>query len=221
MNSLHYDLVMSEITIQNRLFRLWRIRNLDDLVDQVSDALFDEDERLPYWAELWPSAYALTEFILTWPEKIARKSVLELGCGLGLTSMGIAVCRPAHFIATDYENDALEHCRRNFNANDLPLPELMEMDWRRPHLTDTFDVIAASDVVYEQRFFEPLIRLFGRYLKPEGRILLAEPNRSVARGFFGKLVMAGFSFERYDMPVVQDAQKITVTIYEIYKTKTG
>ncbi len=38
--------------------RLLRVRDLDALVSRVSDQDFAEDERLPYWAELWPSAIA-------------------------------------------------------------------------------------------------------------------------------------------------------------------
>ncbi|RMH62641.1 MAG: methyltransferase domain-containing protein [Calditrichaeota bacterium] len=219
MHTLKYDLILTEIPIAGRLFKVWRVRNLDELVDQVSEEQFDKDERLPYWAELWPSAQALAAFLLEHAAYLAGRSVLELGCGLGLTTMAAALCAPGRFVATDYEPDALAHCRRNFECNGLTPPEWHELDWRAPQLDETFDVLLASDVVYEQRFFEPLIRVFTRFLKPDGRILLAEPNRGVARGFFGKLAMAGFTFERRDFPVMQDGRTITVSIYDIQLSK--
>ena len=48
---------------------------------------FEDDEFLPYWAELWPSGIALAEGgeIVSLP--LAGLRVLELGCGLGLPAL--------------------------------------------------------------------------------------------------------------------------------------
>ncbi|MGD9899723.1 MAG: methyltransferase [Calditrichaceae bacterium] len=179
------DLMTEEFRINDQRVVIERIRNLDELVDQVSDDLFNEDERLPYWAELWPSAIAISRFVAAHPDLIGDKSVLELGCGLGLSSLFIALQNPASLLLTDYEQPALEMSLRNFKLNNISLPETAILDWRQPELNRLFEVIIASDILYEKRFFSPLIRLFGKFLEPGGRIIIAEPNRNIAKEFVG------------------------------------
>ncbi len=211
-------LYQDKISIAGQSFVLERIKNLDDLVDEISDALFNEDERLPYWAELWPSAHALTEFIVESPALFKDKDILELGCGMGLTTLALARGNPQKLLATDYEQPALDATRRNFNLNGSAQNiSLQLLDWRSPNLNQKYEMIVASDVVYEERFFQPLIDLFQNFLAEKGTIILAEPNRSTARTFFGKLALAGFQFKNSDKFVNQNGKKIKVTIYTITK----
>ena len=213
--------IEESIRIAGKHFILRRVKNLDDLVDKISDELFNEDERLPYWAELWPSAQALTEYILQSAEKFRKKEILELGCGMGLTTMALAQLKPKSLLATDYEQAALQNTKENFVLNNISgHADLQLLDWRNPQLDKTYDIIVASDVAYEQRFFMPLIELFDKYLVENGRVILAEPNRTIARTFFGKLALAGFDFETTDKFVVQDSKTIKVTIYDIFKIKS-
>jgi ETFB lysine methyltransferase len=206
------------ILIAGQSFVLERIKNLDDLVDEISDELFNEDERLPYWAELWPSAHALTEFILENPTVFNDKNILELGCGMGLTTIALSLNNPKNLLATDYEQPALDATQRNFNLNGLTQNISVQLlDWRAPNLNQKYEMIVASDVAYEERFFQPLIDLFQNFLTEKGTIILAEPNRSIARIFFGKLALAGFQFKNIEKFVDQNGQKIRVTIYTITK----
>jgi len=198
-------------------FKLKRVKNLDELVDQVDDVAFAEDERLPYWAELWPSAIALSRFILSQPELFREKDVLELGCGLGLTSLALAQTDPARLLLTDYEQDALDLSAENFKLNNLPQPECALLDWRDPQLEETFDVLIASDVLYEERFFRPIINVLGNRLKKNGTCILAEPGRPIAKGFFELLLQAGFILKQTDEQVEQGNKIITVHIFLIKK----
>ena len=209
-----------KLTIARHTFLLERVKNLDDLVDEISDELFNEDERLPYWAELWPSAFALSEFILENPRIVKNKTVLELGCGMGLTTMALTMAKPGQFVATDYEQPALDSTKENFLLNKIKeIPTLQLLDWRKPNLNKKYELIIASDVAYEDRFFQPLIELFKNYLAESGEIFLAEPNRTIARTFFGKLALAGFEFEGTDKFIEQGGKEIKVTIYRIKHKK--
>jgi len=212
--------IKETIKIAGHSFILERVKNLDELVDQITDELFNEDERLPYWAELWPSARALTEFILQSPNIFKKKDVLELGCGLGLTSMALASVVPKSLLVTDYEEEALQTCAQNFVLNKIAVhPTFKQLDWRDATLDSRYERIVASDVAYEERFFQPLIDLFSNYLAENGRVILAEPNRNIARTFFGKLALADFDFSSSDKFVIQDGKTIKVTIYQIYRIK--
>ncbi|MEJ2055488.1 MAG: methyltransferase, partial [Calditrichaceae bacterium] len=129
---------------------LLRVANPDELVEQLSDEEFNKDERLPYWAELWPSAIGLSRFLINNPDLIQGKKILELGCGLGLTSMILIRNEPLEFVCTDYDNNALQITRKNFLKNKLKLPDLRYLDWRNPDLDKCFDCIVASDILYEK-----------------------------------------------------------------------
>jgi len=211
--NLEIELIKQIQRIGKRQFGLYRVRNLDALVDQVDDGMFAEDERLPYWAELWPSAIALSQYIYTHPLQILGNSVLELGCGLGLASMAIACQQPERFLVSDYEQDALMLTAMNFELNRMPPPQSKLVDWRRPALNENFDVIIAADVLYEKRFFTPLIELVKTYLKPAGTLILAEPGRPVAGKFFSELKNNAFVFRKETITVYQNGTEIRVRIY--------
>ncbi|HHJ52119.1 MAG TPA: methyltransferase domain-containing protein [Caldithrix abyssi] len=200
-------------------FRIRRVANVDELIDRISDEEFNRDERLPYWAELWPSAIGLSRFLLDQPELVRGKQVLELGCGLGLTSLVLQTLAPAELLITDYEPAALHWALENFRLNELTEPQTRLLDWRAPELTATFDRIVASDVLYEERFFLPLIKLVQRFLRPDGLLIIAEPGRPIARKFFDRLADAGFIREQRIEQVLQDERPIRVGIHLIQRDK--
>ena len=53
-----FDVVEHRLSVGGRVFELRHPRSADDLID---DEAFNRDERLPYWAEIWPSAFVLAE----------------------------------------------------------------------------------------------------------------------------------------------------------------
>ena len=61
----------------------------DDPESLIDEQRFEEDEFLPYWAELWPSGVALAGYVATLD--LAGRRVLELGCGLALPSFAAAL----------------------------------------------------------------------------------------------------------------------------------
>ncbi|MHB2154586.1 class I SAM-dependent methyltransferase [Calditrichota bacterium GD2] len=218
-DALKMDYLVKNIQFGERIFRLKKVKNLDALVDQISDELFAEDERLPYWAELWPSAIGLSRFLMRNPALIKNKRVLELGVGLGLTSLVIQSLEPQTLLLTDYETEALQVTAENFLLNGFERPEVQLLDWRNPRLNGLYDCIVASDVLYEERFFRPLILLFKNFLAGDGRVIIAEPNRAIARKFFKMLMDFGFFYDFTIIPVVQDGKTIQVHNYVVKRKK--
>jgi predicted nicotinamide N-methyase len=193
-------------------FCLERIVNLDDLVDQISDDVFNIDERLPYWAELWPSAIGLSRYILKNKNYFENKTILELGCGLGMTSLCLSHCTPSEFLVTDYEEEALNTLQTNFMINNISPPETKLMDWRQPDLDRKYQVIIGSDILYESKFFIPLLNLFGKLLSPGGNIFIAEPNRKLGKKFFELAQQRGYFVHSEVEKVKQDGKEIQVNI---------
>ena len=93
---MHSDPVEDTIVLAGRLLTLLRPASADELIDEGA---FDDDEFLPYWAELWPSGVALARAVETLDLRGSR--VLELGAGLGLPSLAAALCG-ADVLATDW-----------------------------------------------------------------------------------------------------------------------
>jgi len=131
----------------------------------IDEEAFVEDEFLPYWAELWPAATALAEAL---PD-VRGVRVVELGCGLGLTSL-VAAGKGADVTATDWAPDAIELLRENAKRNGLQLRAEVR-DWREPW-DETFDLALAADVLYEHRNVEPLLDRVSE-LAPEALVGLA------------------------------------------------
>jgi predicted nicotinamide N-methyase len=141
---------------------LQRPASPDALIDE---AAFEDDEFLPYWAELWPASIALAASL---PE-VAGLRVVELGCGLGVPSL-VSAARGAQVTATDWASDAVDLLRENAARNGLQLRAEVR-DWREPW-GERFDVALAADVLYEQRNVEPLLTRL-RELAPVAYVGLA------------------------------------------------
>ena len=156
-----------------------RPRDSEALLDEHA---FEENEFIPYWAELWPSGVALARAIAGRSLKGAR--VLELGCGLGLPS--IAAARAGgRVLATDWSPVAIDLLRDNAARNGVEL-ELDVVSWYAPERLlerAPFDLVLAADVLYERRNVEALAELLPRL---GGEVLLADPGRAPLEEFLAR-----------------------------------
>lgn len=181
-----------EAVIAGRKWLLDREADLETLWNRMDDETLDEDERLPYWAEVWPASILLGEWIVRNQDVVRGSHCLDVGCGLGLTAL-VASDVGAKTLAFDYAAEALHHARANAELNGVTQPLWAVMDWRSPAiLPGKFDFIWAGDVLYEKRFFGPLTNLFRHALAPGGKIWIGEPVRTVSRPVWKDLEKAGF-----------------------------
>jgi predicted nicotinamide N-methyase len=114
---------------------------------------------------------------------VAGCRVVELGCGLALPSLAAAM-GGAHVLATDWSPDAVELAQENARRNALEL-ETALVRWSEPEALlerAPWDLVLAADVLYEQRNAEQLLALLPQLDARE--ILVAEPGRPFAKGFF-------------------------------------
>ncbi|MDP9427110.1 MAG: methyltransferase domain-containing protein [Actinomycetota bacterium] len=184
----------------------------DELLDEEE---FARDERLPYWAELWPSATALARRLAR--EEVADKRVIELGCGVGLPTV-VALDRGARAVATDHYEAALDFAAYNARANLGREPETRLLDWRAPGLGDlegAFDLVYAADVLYERGNVALLADLIPWLLKPEARALIADPRRAPAPDFLREIERRGFRVSTEEAVVVAGDRDVTVLVHEV------
>ena len=170
------DVVEQTVAVSWREVRIVRPSDVDALLDE--DA-FEHEEFLPYWAELWPSALALAAEVAGLDLRGAR--TIELGCGLAVPSV-VAALQGAEALATDWSHDALRFARRNARLNEVAVETLL-CSWTAPRpLLDRapFDLVLASDVLYERRNLEPLVQLLPGLADT---VLLADPGRPALQEF--------------------------------------
>lgn len=194
-----YDTTEVQLAFRRQQVRIAKISDLDVLLEDLDPVTFAEDERLPYWAELWPSSVALAQHVAQHLE-VAGRRVLELGCGLGLVGVVTALCG-GRVLCTDYEADALAFARHNARRNACRQMRFRLVDWRRPALRRRYDYILASDVIYEARSFGPLVAVLLRYLARGGAAVFSEPGRVNAIPFFALLRRYGFTYHRTMWPL--------------------
>ncbi|WP_291357357.1 methyltransferase domain-containing protein [Desulfovibrio sp.] len=202
-----------------RAWRLERAANLEELWDAMTEAgAAFEDERIPYWTELWPSSLVLAEWLALRRADITGRPCLDLGCGLGLTAL-VGQWLGARVLAMDYEEVALGFARRNAVTNGVPQPLWTLMDWRRPALArGAFARIWGGDIMYEKRFVAPVLRLLAHALAPGGAAWVAEPGRTVYEAFRHALTAEAWTARRVHSAAVAspDGQgRPTVTIWEL------
>ena len=196
-------------------FELRREQDMEALWNTLGQDGFGADERMPYWAEIWPASLLLAAWLATRPDEVSGRRCLDLGCGMGLSALaGAAV--GGRVAAVDYAEPAVAHAARNARRNGLAL-DLAVMDWRRPcFAAGSFELIWGSDILYESRFYEPLLALFRELLAPGGRIWLSQPWRQVSEPVWDRLAADGFSVVRaHEESVAFSTYRSTVSLYEI------
>lgn len=135
--------------------------------------------------QMWKGALVLGEYFLNNPDLVNNYIGLELGCGLGLTSL-MFIKNSKRCYMTDYHNEILENCLLNININHHWIPTDHQVIVKQLDLMDTFPnfssnsfsftleeveelrnvnlMLFASDIFYDDvltfRFFEVLEALF-------------------------------------------------------------
>jgi predicted nicotinamide N-methyase len=166
---------VQDATIGERTFSILKPANADDLIREED---FVKDERLPYWADVWPSSIILAGKLLEMEG--AGRNALELGCGVGLSTLAAATSG-FDVLSTDYYEDALDVTRANVFRNLGTEARTRLVDWRHfPDDLGAFDLIFASDVLYEKEYAELLPTILDRALSAGGIALIADPGRVAA-----------------------------------------
>jgi predicted nicotinamide N-methyase len=205
---------VQDAVVGDRTFSILKPANADDLIREED---FVKDERLPYWADVWPSSIVLAGKLLELDG--AGRSALELGCGVGLSTLA-ATTAGFDVLSTDYYEDALDVTRANVFRNlDRPARTRL-VDWRHfPADLGTFDLVFASDVLYEKEYAELLPAILARSLSVGGRALIADPGRIAAPIFLEACGRQGLVLrEKQTLPFAAGEIRQQIDIYEIEST---
>jgi 2-polyprenyl-3-methyl-5-hydroxy-6-metoxy-1,4-benzoquinol methylase len=175
-----YETNVTEVTVRGRGFHLFTPKWIEGFIDP-KDVFHD----FPLWCKIWEASLVLADD-LAGTSPCRGKRFLELGGGLGLVSI-VAASFGHDITMTEYNPHAVKFARANAHVNQCPDLKIMNLDWNRPSLEGLFDCIVGSEVIYHERDFEALLKLFKTFLKPEGEILLAAGIRQTSMAFFGQV----------------------------------
>jgi predicted nicotinamide N-methyase len=184
----------------------------EDLIDEAD---FERDERLPYWADLWPAAVVLARRVAGM--RSGGRTLLELGCGAGLVATAAALSG-FDVTATDYYEDSLLFTRLNVARNGGSDPSVRLVDWRAfPPDLGAFDVVVASDVLYEHTYGPLVAAAVARALRPAGLAILADPGRVAAGDFVDAARQQGLEVWTADRVRYTHGEATqTIDLYEVW-----
>lgn len=208
-----YRIKEIEIKLSNTKFSFITPADPDEVLNSISQQEFEKDEQLPYWADIWPSSEAIFEFCTKHPIKKGAK-ICEIGAGLGIISAAIAAgAKDSFLVSTDISKDSVFYIQENLRRNDLK-GESACCDWRYSPFKDKFDIIVGADILYEERWTEPVLNFIKENLKPKGYALISDPNRKHWQNF--KKIAQGKGFKLITEGLfVQKAQDVNVELIRL------
>ena len=211
---LVYPTTNTTLEIGNGEIQLTIVDEPDLFLDKLSKEDRDGRLYLPYWTYLWESAIGLARYVSELGATFSGQHILEIGCGFGLA--GIVACQAgAKVVFTDFEHDALQFALHNSQLNGIENGVFVQMDWNTPCFNSKFDVILASDVIYEEQNWESILGLLLNLLVSDGIAIFSEPNRKNADGFFKCITENGFTFEKTTCPISLDQKTTQINIYTV------
>jgi 2-polyprenyl-3-methyl-5-hydroxy-6-metoxy-1,4-benzoquinol methylase len=144
----------------------------------------------PLFGLVWPSAQKLADLMQTW--ELRGKRVLELGCGLGLASL-VVHRREGNITASDCHPLTEIFLNTNVLLNNLPPLHYETGNWGRVNKgLGTFDLLIASDVLYERNHPAQLSGFIQEHAAQGAEVLIVDPIRGNRSAFHKDMANMGF-----------------------------
>jgi predicted nicotinamide N-methyase len=181
-------------------FEFTTIRDLDESIDTLCAFFGEEDqdnslaeEYCPYFGVLWEAGIGLSQHLNR--TDVKGKRVLEIGCGLALPSF-VVTRGGGEIIATDFHADVPLFLEKNQKKNNIQFAYRI-MNWRN-EIERTkmdlglFDLVIGSDILYESQHPMQVAQALIAFLKPGGKIILADPGRAYIQKFISSMNECGY-----------------------------
>lgn len=154
------------------------------------------------FGQLWPAGKALARKMSE--TDIENRRILELGCGLGLSSL-VLQRRGADITASDYHPLAEPFLDYNAALNQLPPITYHNLPWEQPSAElGRFDLIIGSDILYERDHADMLARLVNRLASPSSEVIITCPGRRYRGRFSRALKAQGYRLKEKRKPFTKE-----------------
>lgn len=154
------------------------------------------------FGQLWPAGTVLAKAMKQ--IELKGRRILELGCGLALPSLTLQY-RGADITASDYHPISRRFLAHNCQLNVLDKIPFIQLDWDRPLSNDKYDLIIASDVLYDPGTPELLGKTIKTMAEPLSKVLVTCPGRGYKNRF--SRIMENLGFELEETPVAFSADE--------------
>ena len=173
---------------------LWDKQEFSDPLGEA-EALGISSAQWSLFGVLWKSSEVLAHEMANFP--IQGKRILEVGCGLALSSL-LLNARNADITASDIHPEAAAFLTENVRLNNGKKIPFLRTDWKTSTVgLGKFDVIIGSDILYERDHIEILSEFINLHCNQNCEILLVDPGRSNHAPFSKKMVNLGFTHNQY------------------------
>ena len=132
---------------------------------------------------IWSSSAILADHMISKRSEFEGRSVLELGAGPGVCGL-IAVQLGSNVTMTDFDPKVLTLLMKNIRSNLLETDacdrvHTHRLDWsdESTYISEQFDVLIASDVLYWEEHIGWLVTTINFHLKPTGQCLMVVAGR--------------------------------------------
>ncbi|PBJ81949.1 SAM-dependent methyltransferase [Lysobacteraceae bacterium NML93-0399] len=158
------------------------------------------------FGQLWPAGRLLAQAMDR--ADVAGKRILETGCGIGLSSL-VLQRRGARVVASDMHPLAEPFLAYNAALNTLDAVHYRQMRWDVPlDSLGAFDMIIASDVLYERAHAALLADVVARHALPRAEVVVSDPGRGNSAAFSRLLAAQGFTLQQIHGGLDDDADAL-------------
>lgn len=184
---------------------------------EAADRLAGRVMPAPFWAYAWPGGAALARVLLDHPEWVRGRTVLDLGCGGGVTSLAAARAGAARVLANDEDPWALAVARLAAESQGLTiepvagdLADAPEASGVPEDIVRNVELAFAGDLAYERSGAPRIQRLLDRLAAGGARVLVADAGRA----YFDDAGLEEVASFTVDVPRdLEGARQRTVTVY--------
>ena len=189
----NYQTKDETITVSNIDYLIHSLKDRQQFYDheQLAEDIGISSATWSLFGVVWPSSriLAATVNILDFE----GKRVLEIGCGLGLSSI-VLHGMGADITASDYHPLAKEFLDENVLRNKMLPIKFQTGNWEADNpLLGEFDMIIGSDVLYEPAHAESVSRFIDNHSSDNVKVVIVDPNRGNRANFTKKMIALGYA----------------------------
>ena len=209
-----HSLTFDRLKLGDDTVRILKIDNLEEFLDGKDP--FANVSEFPFWVKLWDAAMVLAYVLHGLPYGDGKR-LLELGAGLGAPGLA-AAANGFDVTISDYEDVILDFERVSAAASGLKNVNCTMLDWLDPPEMEPFDILAGAEILFREEFFQPLLNVFDRYLKPGGVVYLAHDATRQSLPKF--LERAGKEYEiAGKAQTLRKDKNVTIILNRLYRKK--